>query len=101
MDERVRAYHVVFYMASAALFSQSISRHKHSGVESAFSEFLVRPGNIEPEYGRLYQKARRQREEADYAEDLVIDEMAARQTTADARRFVVRIETFLRQRGAL
>ncbi len=38
-----RAYYAAFYMASAALFSQSIQRAKHSGVESAFAEFLVRP----------------------------------------------------------
>jgi uncharacterized protein (UPF0332 family) len=63
-----RAYYAVFYMASAALFSQSVQRAKHSGVESAFSQFLVKTGHIEPEYSRLYQRARRQREEADYAD---------------------------------
>jgi uncharacterized protein (UPF0332 family) len=56
-----RAYYAVFYMASAALFSQSVQRTKHSGVESAFSKFLVKPGYIEPEFSRLYQRARRQR----------------------------------------
>ena len=96
-----RAYYAVFYMASAALFSQSIQRAKHSGVESAFAEFLVRPGRIEPEFGRLYQKARRQREEADYADDANIDEVAARQTLADAERFVNRLEHFLREIDAL
>ena len=96
-----RAYYAVFYMASAALFSQSIQRAKHSGVESAFAEFLVRPGRIEPEFGRLYQKARRQREEADYADDANIDEATARQTLADAERFVNRLEHFLREIDAL
>ncbi len=96
-----RAYYAVFYMASAALFSQSIQRAKHSGIESAFAEFLVRPGRIEPEFGRLYQKARRQREEADYADDIDIDEAAARQTVADATHFVDRLERFLLEQGAL
>ncbi len=96
-----RAYYAVFYMASAALFSQSIQRAKHSGIESAFAEFLVRPGHIEPEFGRLYQKARRQREEADYADDADIDEAAAQQTLADAERFVNRLERFLRQADAV
>jgi uncharacterized protein (UPF0332 family) len=36
-----RAYYAIFYMASAALFSQSIVGGKHSSVESAFSEFLI------------------------------------------------------------
>ena len=96
-----RAYYAVFYMASAALFSQSIQRAKHSGVESAFAEFLVRPGHVEPEFSRLYQKARRQREEADYADDTDVDEATARQTLADAARFVDRLERFLGEIGAL
>jgi uncharacterized protein (UPF0332 family) len=96
-----RAYYAVFYMASAALFSQSVQRAKHSGVESAFSQFLVKPGHIEPEFSRLYQRARRQREEADYADEPNVDETAARQTLADAERFVDRLERFLRQAGTL
>jgi uncharacterized protein (UPF0332 family) len=95
-----RAYYAVFYMASAALFSRSVQRAKHSGVESAFSQYLVKPGDIEPEFSQLYQRARRQREEADYAEE-PIDEVAARQTLADAERFVDRLERFLRGVGAL
>jgi uncharacterized protein (UPF0332 family) len=95
-----RAYYAVFYMASAALFSQSVHRTKHSAVEAAFSQYLVKPGDIEPEFSRLYQRARRQREEADYADE-PIDEVAARQTLADAERFVDRLERFLREVGAL
>jgi uncharacterized protein (UPF0332 family) len=89
-----RAYYAVFYMASAALFSQSVVRGKHSGVESAFSEFLIKPGHIEPEYGRIYQRARRSREEADYAEDAAIDEAEARQALSDAGRFVAHLNSF-------
>jgi uncharacterized protein (UPF0332 family) len=88
-------------MASAALFSQSVHRTKHSGVESAFTQFLVKPGHVEPEFARLYQRARRQREEADYADEPNVDEAAARQTLADAERFVDRVERFLRETGAL
>ncbi len=96
-----RAYYAVFYMASAALFSQSVQRAKHSGVEAAFSQFLVKPGHIEPEFGRLYQAARRQREEADYVDASNIDESSARQTLSDAERFVDRLERFLHEAGAL
>ena len=96
-----RAYYAVFYIASAALFSQSVQRAKHSGVESAFSQYLVKPGYIEPEFSRLYQMARRQREEADYADEPDIDETMARQTLAEAERFVDRLERFLREVGAL
>lgn len=96
-----RAYYAVFYMASAALFARAQTRAKHSGVESAFAQFLVKPGDIEPEYSRIYQQARRQREDVDYAETPYIDESSVRQTVADAARFVSRIEQFLRDMGAL
>ena len=45
--------------------------------------------------------ARRQREEADYAEDAVVDEAMACQTLADAEQFTDRLERFLRDVGAL
>lgn len=88
-------------MASAALFSQSVVRGKHSGIESAFSEYLVKPGLVEVEFARIYQRARRHREEVDYAEDVTVDEAAARQTLADAVDFVGRLERFLKDVNAL
>jgi uncharacterized protein (UPF0332 family) len=96
-----RAYYAVFYIASAALYAQSVQRSKHSGVEAAFSQVLVKPGHIEPEFSRLYYRARRRREEADYADDVVIDEEIALQALADAELFVERLERFLTQVGAL
>ena len=96
-----RAYYAVFHIASAALFSQGIQRSKHSGIEAAFSQFLVKPGHIETEFSRIYQQARRQREEADYADLVNIDEATARQTVMNAERFVDRLEAFLRDEGAL
>jgi len=96
-----RAYYAVFYMASAALFSQSVQRAKHSGIASAFSQFLVKSGYIEPEFGRLYHQARRWREEADYSDEPVIDEAIAQQVLVDAERFVNRLERFLLEIGAL
>lgn len=96
-----RAYYAVFHMASAALFSQGIQRSKHSGIESAFSQFLVKPGHIEPEFSRVYQQARRQREEADYAEMVNIDQTTAQQTVTNAERFVSRVEQFLQDTNVL
>lgn len=96
-----RAYYAVFHMASAALFSQGIQRSKHSGIESAFSQFLVKSGQIEPEFSRFYQQARRQREEADYADIINVDPIAAQQTVLNAERFVDRMEKFLQDTDAL
>lgn len=96
-----RAYYAVFHMASAALFSQGIQRSKHSGIEAAFSQFLVKSGQIEAEFSRFYQQARRQREAADYGDIVDVDEATARQTVKNAERFVDRLEKFLQDAGVL
>ena len=96
-----RAYYAVFHMASAALFSQGIQRSKHSGIEAAFSQFLVKSGQIEVEFSRFYQQTRRQREEADYADLVNIDQATAQQTVLNAERFVDRLEDLLRDAGVL
>lgn len=96
-----RAYYAVFALASAALLTQKIARKKHSGVESAFHQFLVKQGLIEQEYAVIYQKAFRARQEADYADTTDFTETKARQVLADCTRFVERMEGFLKDIGAI
>ena len=97
-----RAYYAVFHIATAALLTLDVTRRKHSGVQSAFAQYLVRPGIIEPEFYDIFKFARRLREESDYRDDLVAltaDETA--DLLADAERFAQRMETYLSQAGAL
>jgi len=97
-----RAYYGVFHITSAALLTLDIERSKHSGVQSAFSQYLVTPGHIEPEYSRIYGRARRLREDYDYADELRdLDEKIAADLLADADRFVARMERYLREVGAV
>ena len=93
-----RAYYGVFHITSAALLTLDIERSKHSGVQSAFSQHLVKPGHIEPEYSRIYARARRLREDYDYADELGdLDEKVTADLLADAERFVARVERYLRE----
>ena len=96
-----RAYYAVFAIATATLLTQRITRKKHSGVESAFHQFLVKPGLIEPEYGAIYIKAFRERQNADYADTTEFTAAKARQVLEDATRFVARMEKYLRDAGAI
>lgn len=97
-----RAYYGVFHITSAALLTLDIERSKHSGVQSAFSQYLVTPGHIEPEYSRIYGRARRLREDYDYADELKdLDEKVATDLLADAERFVARMERYLKEVGAV
>ena len=96
-----RAYYGVFHITSAALLTFDIERSKHSGVQSAFSQYLVKPGRVEPEYSKIYGRARRLREDYDYADELRdLDEKITADLLADAERFVARMERYLREVGA-
>jgi uncharacterized protein (UPF0332 family) len=97
-----RAYYAIFHVASAALLWLDIERARHSGTQAAFSEFLVKTGILEPEYGRTYSKARKAREEQDY--DLAAVPLTAEEAeliVADAERFLARLERYLREVGAI
>ncbi|HZQ10644.1 MAG TPA: HEPN domain-containing protein [Anaerolineae bacterium] len=105
-----RAFYAVFHAVSAALYTINVVRGKHSAVESAIHEYLIQPGLLEPEYGKIYSHLMRGRQLADYGnirkpgerprfETLSDEEM--NQMLAEAERFITRMEQFLRERGAL
>jgi uncharacterized protein (UPF0332 family) len=96
-----RAYHAVFHMATAALALLGQECRRHSAVESAFHEYLIKPGFIEPEYSRFYRETRQWREDADYHFDVEFTEEKTQEVLEQAERLVARLEQFLRQRGLL
>lgn len=97
-----RAYYAIFHTATAALLWADIERAKHSGVQSAFGEFLVKPGIIEPEFGQIYSRVRKARETEDYDVMAVpLTAEAATQIIDSAERFVTRLEDYLRKVKAL
>jgi len=96
-----RAYYAIYHLATAVLLTQDIERSKHSGVQAAFGYYLVKPGLIEPEYGRILTSARKARETSDYADRIELDGETAQRIVTDADRFVVRMEEYLANVGAL
>jgi uncharacterized protein (UPF0332 family) len=97
-----RAYYAVFHVATAALLTVDVIRSKHSGVQSAFAQYLVKPGIVEPEFYETLKFARELREESDYRDDLLT--LTFQETTSlleSAQRFVDRVESYLEQVGAL
>ena len=94
-----RAYYAVFHLAAAVLARLDVVRHRHSGVESAFHEYLIKPGFIEPEYGRFYRDARQWRENADYQFGVDFSAEKTLQVLEQAERTVARLDRFLRQRS--
>jgi len=96
-----RAYCAVFYSANALLATQGLARGKHSGTIGAFRQFFVKPGMIEPEYSDIYGSLMDDRHASDYDMDTRIEPERAESDVQSARRFVTRIERYLRQEGWL
>jgi uncharacterized protein (UPF0332 family) len=96
-----RAYYAVFYAANALLATKGLARGKHSGTISAFRQSFVKPGLIEPEYSDIYGSLMDDRHVSDYDMDTSIEPERAARDIESARKFVARIETYLRQEGWL
>jgi uncharacterized protein (UPF0332 family)/predicted nucleotidyltransferase len=96
-----RAYYAVHYAAVAALYAIGVVRGKHSTVEAALNEFLVKPRLIEPEFGDIHRRLRQRREDSDYRPDFAPSAAETTGIIRDAERFVARIEQLLREHGAL
>jgi uncharacterized protein (UPF0332 family) len=96
-----RAYYATFCAANALLATEGLARGKHSGTISAFRQSFVKPGLIEAEYSDIYGSLMDDRHVSDYDMDTKIEPERAESDVESARKFVARIETYLRQEGWL
>jgi len=94
-----RAYYAMFYAASALLASKDISRSRHSGVHSAFGQYFVKPGLIEPQYARMLINAFNVRLDSDYEVRPALNRALAEDILRDAQEFVERTALYLKQEG--
>jgi uncharacterized protein (UPF0332 family) len=90
-----RAYYAMFYASTALLGSRGVWRSKHQGVIAAFGEHFVKPGLIEPAYGRMLNDAFHARLDTDYVPHVHLDADATRELVQKAQGFVRRIAQFL------
>jgi len=89
----------MFYAASALLASKDVSRSKHSGMHSAFGQYFVKPGLIEPQYARMLINAFNVRLDSDYEVRPALNRALAEDILRDAQKFVERTVLFLKQEG--
>lgn len=61
-----RAYYAAFYAVSAALLERGRKLKKHAGVQSAFHEEFIKTGQLDPKWGRFYDRLFEDRREGDY-----------------------------------
>lgn len=61
-----RLYYAAYYAISALLVAEGFDTSKHTGVRALFNQHFVKPGRIDQEYGRLYNRLFDLRQESDY-----------------------------------
>lgn len=86
-----RAYYAMFYASTALLGSRGLWRSKHQGVIAAFGEHFVKPGLIEPEYGRVLNDAFHARLDSDYGPQPDLDAEGTGRLVEKAQAFVERV----------
>ncbi len=96
-----RAYYAVFHIVSATMAAMGHVRSKHSGVEAAFHQYLIRPGLLEPELGVTYKLARKLREDADYGIGKIITEEIAKDILERCGYLAIQVKRHLHKSGLL
>jgi uncharacterized protein (UPF0332 family) len=94
-----RAYYAAFHAARAALLTVGVQPRTHRGVNERHNLELVEPGQIEPEFLSIRGREQADRETADDSVEETITGDRARIRVSDARRFLDRIDAFLRAGG--
>jgi uncharacterized protein (UPF0332 family) len=94
-----RSYYAMFNAARAALIligapAEVTEGKTHSGLHSAFNQYLVKPGHIAQGLGAEFRRAERLRQISDYLGDQIEPEKAT-ETLKQAREFVHKIKNDL------
>ena len=83
-----RSYYAMFHAATAVLSVKAVKRSSHSGILSAFGEYLVKPGLLEQRMHRYLREAFELRQQTDYEPIVEIESRQARETLEHAIEFV-------------
>ena len=61
-----RLYYALFHAVSSLLIHEQHRANTHKGSHALFSQYYIKTGRLPKQYGELYQKMERMREESDY-----------------------------------
>ena len=89
------AYYAAFFSAEGALLALGETRSKHSGVISAFGQFVIKGGGLDPNIGLSLRRLFQLRNEAVY-DGAAVDADRARSSIVEAESFVAAVEAWLK-----
>lgn len=96
-----RAYYAIFYAANAVLATVGESRSKHSGVIGLFRKLFIKSGELPIDLSDIYGRIMDNRQRGDYDLGLQVDREQAKTDLEDARRFVDKVEQWLKEKNWL
>ena len=99
-EAAARAYYAMFYAAQALLKENGLQRVKHSAVQAAFGQHLVKAGKIDAKFYRMLIDARETRELADYTVGEEVSAETALLRVKNAKEFVQMMKNILTSGGA-
>lgn len=94
-DSISRSYYAVLDAADAALIIKGITPHSHEGTLMLFGVHFVKKGLVQKDFGALFKRMRKARQQADYNRQVVFTKDDAEYWFALAREFVETIESSL------
>jgi len=83
-----RSYYAMFHAVTAALLGKDIKRQSHQGLISAFGQFFVKTGLVEPKFHKYITEAFDLRQESDYQPLAEVSEQQAGKVLERAKEFV-------------
>jgi len=92
-----RLYYACFYAATALLLAMDFSSSKHSGVRALFHKEVIKPGIMDQDYGKLFDRFFDTRQKADYADLIQFDPEEVRPWYNEAEKFVNEVNKILQE----
>ena len=90
-----RLYYAAFYAVSALLVQGGYATAKHSGVKALFNQHYIKPGILEKENGRLYNRLFDLRQEGDYIDFVFLDAETVAPLVGETAQFIEKIRSLI------
>jgi uncharacterized protein len=92
-----RLYYACFYAVSALLLAKGFSSAKHSGIRSLLHQEVIKPGLLDRNAGKLYDRLFDSRQQGDYQDLFRFDLKEVSSWYDEARQFVKTTEHLIQE----
>jgi len=90
-----RIYYALFYEVVALLMTKNLSSPKHSGVRGLFNKLFVKPGLVDLNIGRFFNRMFDFRQKGDYEDFVYFEEEDVKMWFADAQTYIAQLEKYI------